>query len=136
MDLVGLNWVAVVAVTLFHFILGSLWYSPMLMGNKWMSLMGMRKSDMKKEDMNKAMVGGLLSGLLVSIVLAAFVVAMDVVTFADGATIGLWAWIGFVIPTALMPVIYEKKHPMLFKIYIAYELIAFVLIGGILAIWI
>lgn len=135
MDFSQLNWVAVIFVTFIHFIFGMLWYSPVLMGVKWMKLMGKKKEDFKKEDAQKAMFGSLVMNLVVSIVLAALIKAVGAHTFATGATIGFWVWVGFIATSSLSAVLYEDKKPGLYYIFNVYELISYVVIGGILAIW-
>ncbi|NBC66602.1 MAG: DUF1761 family protein, partial [Bacteroidetes bacterium] len=36
--LASLNWLSIIAATVVYFILGALWYSPVLFGNIWMKL--------------------------------------------------------------------------------------------------
>lgn len=135
MDFSSLNWVAIIVVTLIHFILGMLWYSPALMGTKWMALMGKRKEDFKKEDAQKAMFGSLISNFIVSIILAALVMALNPIGFGAGAMIGFWVWLGFIATSSMTAVLYENKKIGLYHIYNGYEFISYIVMAGVLAIW-
>ena len=48
MDISTINWLAVIAAALSNFLLGGLWYSPMLFGNAWAKENGLDEQDLKK----------------------------------------------------------------------------------------
>lgn len=43
--LISVNWLAVLTATLLYFILGALWYSPVLFANVWMKLRNLNEED-------------------------------------------------------------------------------------------
>jgi hypothetical protein len=56
-------------------------------------------------------------------------------SFSDGIIIGFWVWLGFVVTTVLPGYLYEGRPKILYFIFIAYQLVAICLMGGLLAIW-
>lgn len=92
----SLNWVAIFGVTLMGFILGPLWYGPLLFGNVWMRIHGHDKkspAEQKKEmeGMWKLMVSEFIATLLIMTGLAWIIKATAMNT--EGALhVALWVW--------------------------------------------
>jgi len=45
----AINYLAVLVATVVNFVLGGLWYSPLLFGKKWMALMNVTEEEIKKK---------------------------------------------------------------------------------------
>lgn len=92
----SLNWVAIFGVTLMGFILGPLWYGPLLFGNVWMRIHRHDKkspAEQKKEmeGMWKLMVSEFIATLLIMTGLAWIIKATAMNT--EGALhVALWVW--------------------------------------------
>ncbi len=132
----SINYPAVLAAVIINMALGSVWYGP-LFGKQWMKLTGRTKESMEKDksDMPKVMGGMALLALVQALVLAAFVGYSGAVTVLSGAIVGFWAWLGFVFVTAMQDVLFEKKNNNLAGINLAYNLIALLINGAVLAVW-
>lgn len=132
----NINYLAVLVAAIINMALGSVWYGPLL-GKQWMKLTGRTKESMEKEKggMPKVMGGMVLLALVQALVLAAFVGYAGAVTVLTGAVVGFWAWLGFVFVTAMQDVLFEKKNSNLAGINIAYNLIALLINGAVLAVW-
>jgi hypothetical protein len=50
MDLFSVNWIAVVAAALMGFMVGGIWYGP-IMGKKWMGAVGLSEEQIKNCNM-------------------------------------------------------------------------------------
>jgi len=127
------NWIAVIAAAVLHFVLGMIWYSPKVFGGTWIKLTGAKEEDM--EGAGKAMVGAGVIALIIAFVMAKFVGWTGVSTFAGGACLGFWAWLGFIGAIQFSGVLWEKRPFQLYLINTSVALISLVLQGGILASW-
>ena len=135
---VDVNYLAVLVVTVVSFVIGMLWYSPVLFGNAWMKAGGISKKDIeksKKEGMEKKMLTSFVGSLLMGYILSYFVVYATATTFVMGMKVGLWLWLGFVVPVLVGSVLWEGKVVRYYLINISYWLVNIAVMGGILAVW-
>ncbi len=133
-----INYWAVLVSAIVSFIIGGLWYSPLLFGNAWMKLGGFNNKDKdkaKKKGMGKLYFATFIGSLVVAYILAHFVIYMGAFVFTDGMQTGFWIWLGFIAPVLLGSVLWEGKPIKYYLINISYWLVNIVLIGGILAVW-
>jgi len=135
-DVLGqVNYLAVLACTVVAMILGSLWYSPVLFGNAWMKAIGLKKEDFKKGDSNKAMFASVILAFIGALVLAAFIIMTGTTKIWMGVHIGFLVGIGFISPVMLMNTFYEKRSVKAWVIHTFYQVLVFMINGGILAAW-
>lgn len=136
---VEVNLLAVLVAAVASMVISALWYSPLLFGKLWMRLSGidMKKiSKMKKKGkVGRSYFWAFIATLLTSYVLAHFVRYVTASTFADGAQLAFWLWLGFVAPLLLGSVLWKGEPFKLFVLNAAHHLIALVVAAGILAIW-
>ena len=87
MPIPDINYLAVVLAALSAFVLGGLWYSPLLFARPWVRLNGFNEEEMKK-NANMAMIFGIafLCNLVCAFVFAWFIAG--VADIADGASFG------------------------------------------------
>jgi hypothetical protein len=121
-----MNLVAVLVAGVVSMVIGALWYSPALFGNAWMKLAGVKQP--KKSEMGQQMALGMGLGLVAQLVMA-FVLAyffdmLEVADSATGATVALWAWLGFMAPITAGAFLWEGKSVHLFFLNGAYWLVA------------
>lgn len=136
-----INYVAVLVAAVANMALGFLWYSPFILGKPWMKLMGYHMHD--KEQMEKmqkeampAYVASMIASLVMAYVLVNFIHFAVAKTALEGATIGFWAWLGFVGTTSLTGALFNKKKISLWAIDTGYFLAALLIMGAILAAWV
>ena len=132
---VTLNYTAIIAATIAQMIIGALWYSPLMFGNIWMKLAGVKKEDISKSDSNKAMLGMFVVAFIQVYVMAHFVFYTDAKDYVGGLQAGFWLWLGFVATTSMNEVLFAKKPIMLWKINNGFSLLALLVSGVILAVW-
>lgn len=132
------NLLGVLVAAIVSMVIGSMWYSPLLFGNIWMKLSGVKFPKNKQKQQKMMLTGyglGLLSSLVTAYVLGHFIVLMEADTAGAGAQIAFWAWLGFVLTTQFGAVIWEQRSYKLLLIGGSNMLINFLAMGVILAIW-
>jgi hypothetical protein len=137
MTLPIINNAAVVVSGVVIFVLGGLWYSPLLFAKRWVALTG------KTEDELRAQAGSVpLSYIAVFVcgLLTAYVMALVIGNFStgggvDGAIIGALCWVGFAGATSYGTALFSGKPKALWLIDSAFNFVSFVIAGVILAMW-
>lgn len=124
---------AVLTAAVASFLLGGLWYSPLLFGKAWQREVGL--SDEQLAGGNMAMIFGLS---FVLALLAAFVFAMFLgprPPLALGLGAGFSAGLCWVASSFGINYLFERKSLKLFLINGGYHTVQFTLIGLIIALW-
>lgn len=130
------NYLAVLIAAVINMAVGFVWYSPALFAKPWMKALGKSPEDLKGAATGPLYMINTVASLILAYVLAHFVKFSGATTALMGLQTGIWAWIGFVI-TILLPVyLFESRPIKLYFIYISYQLVSFILMGIILAIWV
>src|SRR4029079_16520237 len=139
MQLPGVNYLAVLTSGVVIFMLGGLWYSPVLFAKRWMGLMGKTEADVKAAAATSSMPLMYLSAFLCG-TFSAWVLAIILNHFVDltplrGALVGALCWLGFAGATSYATAVFSMQPKMLWLINSAYTLVSFMLAGIILAVW-
>ncbi|MCB9362103.1 DUF1761 domain-containing protein [Candidatus Woesearchaeota archaeon] len=125
-----------IGTTILVFIIGAMWYTPLLFGKTWMKLVGIKHRDMEKANM-KNMMGQMVTAFIMNfiMVLVVWVLAklLELNTFLDGMTLGLFLWVGLIMTTMINPVLWEKKPLKLFFINAGMYLVTIPLATGLVA---
>jgi hypothetical protein len=129
-----INWLAVAAAAVSTFMLGGLWYSPVLFGRAWMAANGLTDADLGRGSMARIFGLSLLCSLLMAANLAMFLAAPDT-TVAWGATAGFLAGFGWVGLGLAIIALFERRPWQYVAINGGYMTVAFVLMGLILGAW-
>ena len=129
-----INWLAVLAAAVATFIIGGLWYSPILFGKVWMRANGF--TDEQAAGFNKARAFGcsLVLALLMSANLAAFLADPET-TVVWGITAGLLAGFGWVAAGIAIIALFENRSWTYIFVNGGYQIVAFVTMGAILGAW-
>jgi len=131
----SVNYLAVFLAAVVSFVLGMLWYSPVLFGKQWMKLSGLGKKDIGKAK-KKKMTGIMLTAFIANLVMAwVFLYLLGMLGYSDvlsGIVLGFLVWIGFFATTMLGSVLWEGKPWGLYVINAGYQLVNLVVIGAVL----
>lgn len=130
----SLNWISVIVATLFYFVLGALWYSPVLFGNVWMKLRNLTAEDIGEPNPIIYLYSFILQFIAV-ISLALFITALGVDSAGNGALIGFGAGAGFVFTLAGASGIFTEVPMKLHFLDNGYHVVGLVLAGLILGWW-
>jgi hypothetical protein len=140
------NWLAILVAAIVIFILGGLWYSPMLFSKKWMALQNkteeQAQAEMASANMPLMYVSAFITALITAVVMAHIlshlVAGPDYgihAGAAHGAMFGFLCWLGFAAPSSYATALFSGKPKQLWLIDSTYNLVSFGLAGAILAVW-
>ncbi len=135
MTAVEINYLAVFVSAIIIFLLGGLWYSPVLFAKPWMSVINKSEEELKKDAKPTNYLVAFLQGLISSYVLAIFISWAQASTAGGGAWIAFMCWFGFAGTTSLVHGIFAGRHSKLWMIDTGYTLVSFIIAGIILAVW-
>lgn len=128
----AVNWLAVIVAAIATFLLGAIWYGPLL-GKPWGRASGI--SEDRPRDANMARTFGVAFVLQL---LAAFALAMFI---GAEAGVGFGTFAGFMtgaffVATAFGVVyLFEQRPLALWAIDAGYQIVAFTMMGAILGAW-
>jgi hypothetical protein len=129
---------AVIVATLAHFLLGGLWYSPLLFENKFIQLINWSPEQLRQvqtqSHVKELIIAFVMSFILVYI-LAHFVQYTKATSAIGGIQTAFWLWLGFIVTTHVPTVLFERRSFGLFLINVAYQFVGCAIAGAILAIW-
>jgi len=124
------NYLAVVAAAVSAFVLGGLWYSPLLFARPWMRLSGQSEETLKSGSPAMVFGGAFLLSLIAAFVFAMFLGPRPGVQFATSA--GLAAGLGWVAASLGILYLFERRPVGLWLINGGYVTLQFTLYGLVL----
>jgi hypothetical protein len=128
-----INWLAVLVSAIVAMALGALWHSRAMFGPMWAKLSKMTTKDMKASP--KIYSIAFINSLIKAAILAVFISMTLTTGILAGIFLGFLVWLGFVATVSLSAVLWAKKPVEVYLIEVGYELLAFVVMGIILAVW-
>jgi hypothetical protein len=128
----AVNWLAVVVGMVISMALGALWYGP-LFGNLWLRMIGKTADEIEGDPMDyvKTAVAAFVAMLFLNLV----VVGFGTQSLVNGMVAGALAFIGFGATTTFVYTTFEGPEERVWLLYAAYQLIVFVIMGGVFAVW-
>jgi hypothetical protein len=130
-----IQYIPVLVAVVANMIIGALWYSPLLFGPLWIKAIGYSKKEIeKKQDMKKTMGWSVVVAAVTAYVLSKALYLFQAESWADGAIVGFWIWLGFVATTGAYAVLYEKKPVTVYLINSGHMLAVLAVMGTILAV--
>jgi len=130
-----LNQWAILVSAVIQWLLGAVWYSPMLFAKPWMEMAGVRPSAQKRNKMIVGMVASFVGSLVTSFMLAHVVMWAGAENYSMGALIGFILWLGFIAAPLAASYVYEGRPIDLFAINTGYWLVGLCVTGALLAVW-
>lgn len=129
--------VEVIVASVVGFVLGWLWYSPMLFGKQWMKASGISEKQIaasKKKGMAGTIVVGFISTLVMGFVLAQFLAYSAASSLMDGVIVGVLTSVGFVLTTIGGGVLWEGRSMQWFYINAGHSIVTLAVMGAIIAV--
>src|SRR5262245_58137632 len=129
----SINYWAVLVAAVASFLLGGLWYSPVMLQRCWMVASGVTEAQLKSGNM------GVIFGVsLVLQVIAAFVLAMFLgpsANVAFGVAAGAMVAIAWVATALGIVYLFERRSMRHFWVNAGYQMAVYPLMGAILGAW-
>jgi len=136
--MVDVNILAVIVAAIASFVLGMLWFSPVLFGKAWMKEMGITAEKIeasKKKGMAKEMIVAVINAIVAAYVLAYFLGIAALAGVGSPITIAILIWLGFMATIFVDGVLWEEKSMRLFAIQSGNRLAAVILMTLIVGLW-
>ncbi len=133
-----INHPAVFASAVAYWVLGALWYSPVLFERPFIALKGWTPEQVEavRAASHAGEVGAAFAvSLVAAYVLAHFVRFTGAETPRTGMLTGFWLWLGFTATTNLSTVLFEGRPLGLYLINNGYHLVGLLGMGALLAVW-
>src|ERR1041385_7375605 len=108
MTMQHVNWIAVFTAAASAFVLGGLWYSPVMFGRAWMAVKNFNDDDLRKGSMGKIFAIAFILSLVMAANLAMFL-AEPKTTALWGATAGFLAGFGWVAFGIAIIALFERR---------------------------
>jgi hypothetical protein len=122
---------SVLFASVVHFLLGFLWYSPLLFGPDHKKLM--KKAPKKKVSPAVAHTVAFITIFIAVYVLAILLYTSRIAGASNGALIGFVVGLAFMATTLFSEALYTSQPPKLFLINVAYRVVGLTLAGAVLA---
>lgn len=137
MPQVHINYLAVVVAAVVAFIIGGLWYSPLLFAKLWVKAHGYTDEQVKEmqKSATKAYAITLVCDFLIALAIAVLAGYIHLELCVKGLKLGLLVWAGFAMPLGLTANMFSGKRITVFYIDTAYQLVYLVIMGAIIAVW-
>ena len=136
-DLGSLNYLAIIAGIIINQAIGAAWYGAW--GKPWMAEVGFTQEDLDAMKGTARQwypyVVAIVSALIFVTGLAVLIQGMGADNFVDGLTLGLLAAVAFIVTAFATTYSFESRSLRLFLINIGYPVIAYAIIGVLLAVW-
>lgn len=130
----GINIWAVVVSAALAFVLGGMWYSPIMFGKAWMKELKLTDEDLAKTNMTMLFGLTFLISLVISFCLAAFL-NDPTIGVKEGTMYGFLTGFGWVSMSIGMIYLFSRYSFKLYLIDAGYQIILYTLIGAILGAW-
>ncbi len=141
MDFGSINWFAVVVCVLISMVSGALWYSPEVFFNIWWRGIGKSEEDKPgSSNMGMTWILTIFAAFVEAVAMSLLVNALGAmmtgsITLGFGALIGFLIWLGFIVPTYLVNILFAGHGFKVWAIEVGNHLVNFVLFGMILGAW-
>ncbi|CCQ10155.1 hypothetical protein PALB_10200 [Pseudoalteromonas luteoviolacea B = ATCC 29581] len=127
MSIEYVNWLAVVLAALSSFLLGGLWYSPLLFQKTWMLECGLTELDLEKSNVKITFGGAFVLTIIGSLMLA--IVLGPEPQLGKSVLTGLMIGVFWVSTSFGVSYLFEQRSLKLFVVNSGYHVLQFVLMG-------
>lgn len=129
------NLLALLVAAVAAFMIGGIWYSPVLFSKAFMQHIGKSEAELRAGAHATMYLGLFVGWLVAALILANLVQAVGANGAIESAQVGFWVWCGFALTSALGPLFFEMRSKHLFLINQGYNLVAMLAMGAILGAW-
>jgi hypothetical protein len=137
MGYLHINILAVLVSAIITFVIGALWYSPLLFGKQWIAFNNVTPEKVEAMRKNAAMLYGasFVCYLVLAAVFAVLIRMVHLQSVLAGAKMGGMLWVGFVATLGLTAKLYSGRSFKAYALDAGYQLVFMVVMGLILVAW-
>ena len=139
-DVLGqLNWLAVFVGAVIYFVLGALWYSPMLFGRPWQRSIGWDPERTPPEMNPASYIVPFLAYVVMAIAVGMLAKATGTDDLTEGLILGLVVGVGLSLAHTLVDATFDPNKPepwTWFAINGAYHTIGLIIVAVIVSVWV
>jgi hypothetical protein len=131
------NYLAAATASVAAFLIGGLWYSPLLFAKPWVAAHGFTPeaaAGMRKTA-GRAYAVSIVCFFVMAIVLSLLASQLGISNAVGGAKLGALAWLGFAATIGLTANLYAKASLSLYFIDTGYQLVYMCVMGAIVGGW-
>jgi len=129
-----LNWLAVAVATLVWFAFSAVWYSVPPLSKAWANAAGVDPSG-EGPPLALLFIPTLIGYFVTTVVIALIAVGIGAESLTDGIVLGAVLGVGFGMVGALVSQVYEHKGSAYWLINGVNAVIAYAIVGAIVAVW-
>lgn len=131
----GIHYLAVIVSTLASFVLGFIWYGPVLFGNLWMKLNGKKDEDIDAKSALRGYLVSLVTSFIAVMIMAVLINKLGIHDLMSGLILGAAVGLGFIGLSMWSNNVYEDRPFSLTLIHAGYRFFYFMIVGVILTVW-
>lgn len=128
-----LNYLAILVSAVAYWIIGALWYSPLLFGKVWGNIV--QPSEEAKKKMGQSMILSFVGFFLICWIMALFVTHLVPADMVRGIKIAAAAAVGFMFLPKLVNKLYANTSMTVLLVDAGYHLVGFVVAAILLTSW-
>ena len=130
----GVNYLAVVVAAIVALVVGFVWYSPRVFGNRWMAYLGTTQAQLGNPGPT-GMAVGVVASLINAWVIAVLGLNLGGKALTDGVLLGILVWLGFMATITAAQISFEKKPWGLWILNNGHNVIVQVIMSAIVTVW-
>jgi hypothetical protein len=128
----NINYLAALVAAVSSFVIGGMWYSPILFAKAWQREAGLT-DDQLRTQLGKTFTGAFVLSLIIAFNLAAFLGPSGGIAWGSGA--GALAGVGWAAASLATVYLFERRSLMLIVIDGGYIAVSYTVMGAIIGAW-
>jgi hypothetical protein len=129
------NFLSVLVAAAVYWIVGALWYSPVLFGKIWMNNIGKTKEQLMEGFSKLSYLWSFVWSFVAAYAIARIMVWANGNTVRDGFLVGLLAAVSFILAPMVINNLFDRRPKPLLIINVCYHGVALILAGIIIGAW-
>ena len=131
------HWHAIIGAALVAWLIGALWYSPLLFARAWVRAHGHTPEKLREmqTQAGRAYAVSFVCYLVMAVAMSILLQRVGVVSVLTGIKLGALVGIGFAAPIGLTGNVFSDKPLSAYLIDAGYQIVYLIVMGAILAAW-
>jgi hypothetical protein len=119
------------------FVVGALWYSPLVLGRQWVAAHGYTEEKIRemRASAGRAYLVSFVCYVVMAAAVSVLVARIGVTSLKGGLKLGLFLGVGFAATLGLTANMFSEKKLSTWMIDAAYQIVYMMVMGAILAVW-